>query len=152
MERKLNFKFGNWVVNIDKIRDTAGQEKFRTVTTSYYRGASGVLLIYDLTNDASLTNLKLWLDEVKRYCEKAPIVLVGNKVDASDKKVDQEAASKFATVSAIDKHFLTSAKTGEKVEEAFMSLTSQVVSKVAQKGGKTIDFSNSKPQKPASKC
>ena len=65
--------------------DTAGQERFRTLTNAYYRGAQGILLVYDVTNEDSFTHLSTWLDEVDMYCpggERGVVkLLVGNKVD-----------------------------------------------------------------------
>lgn len=64
-------------------QDTAGQERFRTLTPSYYRGAQGVILVYDVTNRNSFTKLDMWLNELDTYSTKTEIVkmLVGNKID-----------------------------------------------------------------------
>ena len=64
-------------------QDTAGQERFRTLTPSYYRGAQGVILVYDVTNRASFTKLDMWLNELETYATKSDMIkmLVGNKID-----------------------------------------------------------------------
>lgn len=75
--------------------DTAGQERFRTITSSYYRGAHGIIVVYDCTDQESFTNVKQWLEEINRYaCDKVNKLLVGNKVDLTTKKVVNEAQAK----------------------------------------------------------
>ena len=63
-----------------QIWDTAGQEKYRTITTTYYRGAHVIMLVFDLTNEYSFTSLKHWITEIKKYIEHNNFILVGNKV------------------------------------------------------------------------
>lgn len=71
-----------------QIWDTAGQERFRGVASSYYKGASGVFVCYDITKLQSFTNLKTWLDEVKLYSsENICMTIVGNKKDKIDDRV-----------------------------------------------------------------
>ncbi|EDS25976.1 GTP-binding protein yptV1 [Culex quinquefasciatus] len=68
--------------------DTAGQERFRTITSSYYRGAHGIIVVYDCTDQESFNNVKQWLEEIERYaCENVNKLLVGNKCDLQTKKV-----------------------------------------------------------------
>ena len=64
-------------------QDTAGQERFRTLTPSYYRGAQGVILVYDVSSRVSFTKLDMWLNELQTYANRTNIVkmLVGNKID-----------------------------------------------------------------------
>merc|ERR550537_1124682 len=81
-----------------QIWDTAGQERFRTITSSYYRGAHGIIVVYDTTDQESFDNVKQWLHEIDRYAsEKVNKLLVGNKSDLTTKRqVDAEAAKEFA--------------------------------------------------------
>lgn len=68
--------------------DTAGQERFRTITSSYYRGAHGIIVVYDCTDQESFNNVKQWLEEIERYaCENVNKLLVGNKCDLTTKKI-----------------------------------------------------------------
>lgn len=61
--------------------DTAGQERFRTITSSYYRGAHGIIVVFDVTEQESFNNVKQWLNEIDRYAnENVNKLLVGNKV------------------------------------------------------------------------
>ena len=77
-----------------QIWDTAGQERFRTITSSYYRGAHGIIVVYDVTDTDSFDKVKQWLHEIDRCaCENVNKLLVGNKRDLTTKKaVDYNTA------------------------------------------------------------
>ena len=107
-----------------QVWDTAGQESFRSITRSYYRGAIGVLLVYDVTNVNSFENLPNWLkDSLDETNPNIGLVLVGNKSDLeSDWKVNKEVAKNFAK----DNNLLfleTSAKSGTNIEKIFQILS-----------------------------
>ncbi|XP_028090781.1 ras-related protein RIC1-like isoform X3 [Camellia sinensis] len=78
--------------------DTAGQEHFRTISSSYYRGAHGIIVVYDMTNQGSFNNVKQWLSEIDRYAsENVNKLLVGNKCDlTAPKVVSYETGKAFA--------------------------------------------------------
>lgn len=110
-----------------QIWDTAGQERFRTITSSYYRGAHGIIVAYDVTDQESFNNVKQWLQEIDRYaCENVNKLLVGNKSDLTTKKVvDYTTAKEFADHLNIP--FLeTSAKNATNVEQAFMTMAAEI--------------------------
>ncbi|KAI0003710.1 ras family-domain-containing protein [Russula compacta] len=97
--------------------DTAGQERFRSVTRSYYRGAAGALLVYDITNRESFVNLSRWLEDARALASPhLVVVLVGNKSDREeDREVEWEEASRWAAEHNV--HFLeTSSLSGDNVE------------------------------------
>lgn len=78
-----------------QIWDTAGQERFRTITSSYYRGAHGIIVVYDITDAESFSNVRMWLKEVERYgSEGVCKLLVGNKSDLANRRAVEYASGK----------------------------------------------------------
>jgi len=115
-----------------QIWDTAGQERFRTITSSYYRGAHGIIVVYDVTDLESFNNVKQWLNEIDRYAsENVCKLLVGNKCDLVSKKVvDFDTAKEFAEKLSIP--FLeTSAKAATNVEKAFLTMAAEIKQNMA---------------------
>lgn len=111
------------------IWDTAGQERFRTLTSSYYRGAHGVVLVYDVTRTDSFENLEQWLREVQLYSpnngEAVIKLLVGNKIDL-DRKVERERAEAWARSHGM--LFLeASAKTKLGIRQVFMEVVQKIL-------------------------
>jgi Ras-related protein Rab-1A len=110
-----------------QIWDTAGQERFRTITSSYYRGAHGIIVVYDITDQVSFNNVRQWLQEIDRYaCENVNKLLVGNKCDLQTKRaVETKAAKEYADGLGIP--FLeTSAKNSTNVEQAFLTMAAEI--------------------------
>ncbi|XP_033985604.1 ras-related protein ORAB-1-like [Trematomus bernacchii] len=109
-----------------QIWDTAGAERFRTITSSYYRGALGIIVVYDVTNQESFNNVKQWLQEIDlNASENANKLLVGNKCDLMKKVVDYTTAKEFAENLGIP--FLeTSAKSATNVDQAFMTMAAEI--------------------------
>jgi len=127
----VDFKIRTITVDGKKVKlqiwDTAGQERFRTITSSYYRGAHGIIVVYDVTDQATFNNVKQWLEEIDRYaCESVQKLLIGNKCDLEDQRaVDVESAKEFAE--SLNIPFLeTSAKGPSNVEEAFITITREI--------------------------
>ncbi|XP_064395007.1 ras-related protein Rab-8A-like [Halichondria panicea] len=107
-----------------QIWDTFGQERFRTMNAAYYRGCSGLLLLYDISNALSFTHLSRWLDEVKEHStENVQIMVLGNKCDlVKSRQVSTEIGRMFAEEHGL-KFMETNVVTGENVEKAFLILT-----------------------------
>lgn len=110
------------------IWDTAGSERFRTLTPSYYRGAQGAILVYDVSNRQSFQKLDQWLYELDTYSTRSNIVkmLVGNKIDKEGRAVSREEGMKYAR-----KHSMlfieASAKTCDGVQCAFEELVEKIL-------------------------
>lgn len=106
-----------------QIWDTAGQERFRTITTAYYRGAMGIMLIYDVCDEQSFSNIRNWIRNIEQHAaDNVNKILIGNKADmVSDKKVEASRAQALADEYGIS-FFECSAKTNQNVVEAFTSL------------------------------
>ncbi|PJF16669.1 Ras-like protein Rab-8A [Paramicrosporidium saccamoebae] len=102
-----------------QIWDTAGQERFRTITNAYYRGAMGILLVYDVTDERSFNNVRNWIRNTEQFAsEGVDKILVGNKCDMAEKR---------ALADEYGLSFLeTSAKANVNVEEAFMMLARDI--------------------------
>lgn len=125
-----------------QIWDTAGQERFRTITSSYYRGAQGIIIVYDVCDEDSYKNVRSWLHEVDRYAsDNICKLLVGNKCDrVSFKVISYETAKDFADM--LDIPFIeTSAKASTNVEKAFLTMAAEIknkqASRLAQQGSST---------------
>ncbi|MES1920695.1 GTP-binding protein [Bonamia ostreae] len=135
-----------------QIWDTAGQERFKTITSSYYRGAHGIIIVYDVTQRESFENVKSWMSEIDVHgSNEVEIVIVGNKVDQGDaREVSTEEGEQLAN--SLNVIFIeASAMTDEKVNEMFMMITrkllkSNVLEKIDQSIGRNedmdIDFDN----------
>ena len=112
--------------------DTAGQEKFRNIARQYYKGANGVLLIYDVCDRKSYERIGFWMDELKQNneIEQLYIILVGNKIDLEEKRVvTREEAEKYAEDNNIN-YIEVSAKTGEGILDLFNEVTKGTMDKV----------------------
>lgn len=133
----IGVEFGSRNISLDnqeiklQIWDTAGQEKFRSITHSYYRGAVGALLVYDITRRDTFEHVTTWLDDCKKYSNQdITIMLIGNKADLENSRdVTKEEGMKFAEKNGI--FFLeTSSKTSKNVDDAFIDVAKDVLEKV----------------------
>ncbi len=120
----VDFKIKTLNINNKNIKlqiwDTAGQERFRTIISSYYRGAHGILLIFDVTETESFESLKNWLIEIEKNTNKNVIkLLIGNKCDLDEKRVISFDKGKDFAEQYNMKYIETSAKTDLNVTEAF---------------------------------
>eukprot|EP00066_Takifugu_rubripes_P005523 XP_003969638.2 PREDICTED: ras-related protein Rab-8B isoform X1 [Takifugu rubripes] len=116
-----------------QIWDTAGQERFRTITTAYYRGAMGIMLVYDITNEKSFDNIRNWMRNIEEHASSdVERMLLGNKCDMDKRQVAKERGEKLAIDYSI-KFLETSAKAGLNVEEAFLTLARDIMGRLSRK-------------------
>ena len=121
-----NFKIENNIVKV-QIWDTAGEERYRSITNAYYKGAKGSLLFYDITNKKSFENVEKWISDLKANAdEDISMILLGNKTDLEDKRVvtTEEGKNKaeFYNLTFME----TSALNGNNIQEAFNELIMDV--------------------------
>ncbi|CAH1439179.1 unnamed protein product [Lactuca virosa] len=128
-----NTKLGDKIIKA-QIWDTAGQERFRAITNSYYRGALGAMLVYDITRNETFEHVRKWLQELREFGDPdMVVVLVGNKSDLVDlREVEVEDGQKLAEVEKLC--FLeTSAKENVNVEDAFLQMITKIYKIASQK-------------------
>ncbi|KAK3943831.1 ATP synthase regulation protein NCA2-domain-containing protein [Diplogelasinospora grovesii] len=142
-----------------QIWDTAGQERFRTITTAYYRGAMGILLVYDVTDERSFNNIRTWFANVEQHAtEGVNKILIGNKCDWEEKRaVSTEQGQALADELGIP--FLeVSAKSNINIDKAFYSLAADIkkriidTSKNEQPSGPAVNVNDQSGQGAGGKC
>ena len=155
----VDFKIKTFDIDEKKIKmqiwDTAGQERFKNIIASYYRGAHGILLIYDVTDKDSFKNLSNWLIEIEKNASKNVLkVLIGNKSDLEDKRVvTYNQGKEFADTYGL-KFIETSAKKNLNVTEAFETLGRELMAASddkrinKQKPNKKVTVSNAQDLTP----
>ena len=122
------------MIVLDKIAkvqvwDTAGQERYRSITNAYYRGAEAIMIVFDMTNKESFSNIQVWMNEIIKYTGKDVVIVIGgNKVDLTDRKVSQDDIENFKKKKGLNV-FEVSAKTGKGVEEAFKYIVETLIKK-----------------------
>merc|ERR1712244_81016 len=135
----IGVEFGSRTISIDdnqiklQIWDTAGQEAFRSITRSYYSGAAGALLVYDITRRDTFNHLTTWLDDARQHSSSNMVImLIGNKSDLeSRREVKKEEGEAFAREHGLI-FMETSAKTAANVEEAFINTAREIYDKIQE--------------------
>ena len=128
----VDFKIKTFEIDSKKIKmqiwDTAGQERFKNIISSYYRGAHGILLLYDVTDKDSFKNLSNWLIEIEKNASKNVVkILIGNKCDLEDKRViTYNQGKEFADTYGL-KFIETSVKKNLNVNEAFQTIGKELM-------------------------
>ncbi|MCY3410922.1 MAG: GTP-binding protein [Candidatus Heimdallarchaeota archaeon] len=118
--------------------DIGGQPNFQTILPMYYRGALGALVVYDLTKKESFDNIVHWIDDIKKYCDEVPLVVIGNKSDLIDERAltevqGKEMAETLRARWSKDIHFIeTSAKQDIGVTQAFMDLAESILKMIKE--------------------
>ena len=149
----FDFKFKNVTLKDGKkvkvqLWDTAGQERFRTIARSYYKGAHGIVLIYDVTSKRTYDNIRKWLNQIKEEASsRISIILVANKIDCEgEREVTKEEGENLAKTSGLTL-FETSAKDSINVNESFQYLIEKISEKFANINSNTSKLNNSKNEK-----
>ena len=130
----IDFKTKNLNINGQEIKlkiwDTAGQERFRNITTQYYKSADGIILVYDVTDEASFEKIRDWMEQILSNTQKDEIglVLLGNKCDMEPRNITEEQGNKMAGELGIN-YFETSALSGQGINDAFEQLTKDIMKK-----------------------
>jgi Ras-related protein Rab-8A len=152
-----NIQLGGKRVKL-QIWDTAGQERFRTITTSYFKGAQGILLVYDVTDRKTFQAIGNWISQIKNHADvNVNRVLIGNKCDMVEERAVSTAEGQALATQFEMEFYETSAKQDIAVEKAFIRLAEQVKERVANgdftsgSGGTKITLQSGKP-KPAACC
>merc|ERR1712012_692706 len=135
----IGVEFGARMINIEgkqiklQIWDTAGQEAFRSITRSYYRGAAGALLVYDITRRDTFNHLTTWLEDARQHSNSNMVImLIGNKSDLEARRdVKREEGEAFAREHGLV-FMETSAKTAANVEEAFINTAREIYDKIQE--------------------
>ena len=137
-----------------QIWDTAGQERFRTITSSYYRGAQGIIIVYDISNVDTFKNVKMWITECERYAAtNVKIIIVGNKSDISENNRQVQYSTGLDFANCYGYKFLeTSAKTGNTIDKTFRVIIDEIIQKHDLKSDKKKVNINGAPISQNKKC
>ena len=121
--------------------DTAGTEKFRSITTGYYRGADAAFVVFDLSSKYSYNSLNEWIESYYKFSNpdvEKNVILIGNKCDLVDKReVTNEEIENFIKNNNIN-YFETSAKEGKNIDEAFLFIAEKLVKQYANKDNELV--------------
>ena len=134
-----------------KIWDTAGQERYKNIASHVFKGADGIMLVYDITDEYSFSKIADWMEQINNNLSKNDIgiVLIGNKSDIEDRMVDTEKGEEKAKEYGID-YYETSALNGNGIKEAFEGLAKQILNNYKIKnndvGSRTISLQSAKPE------
>ena len=131
-----SIKIDNKIIKL-QIWDTAGQERFKSILSSYYKGANGILLLYDITNINSFKSLSNWLIDIEKNSSKnVKKILIGNKCDLNElRKIPMNKGKEFADTYNM-KFIETSAKNNVNINECFNILGKELINNLDSKSNK----------------
>ena len=135
-----------------QIWDTAGQERYRTITTGLFKGAVGIILMYDITDKQTFNNVREWIKSIEEETSKKVIlILVGNKVDKKEREVLKAEGEQIAEEYNFP-FFETSAQSGLNVNSVFETLAKLIVEKKAQSANQGHKLTNTKNNEKKKCC
>jgi small GTP-binding protein len=141
MTKTLNIRGTKIKLNI---WDTAGQEKYRTITTSYYKTAHVVCICYDITNSRSLNNIEGWIDDIKDSNPNATIYLVGNKIDLnSERKITKHEINEYCKKNNFE-HIEVSALDGTNIPNLFYDIAFKLTKQCEVELPRIVKINNNK--------
>jgi len=147
----IDFKIKTITLNNKKIKlqiwDTAGQERFRTITTAYYRGAMGIIMVYDITDELSFSNIRNWMLNIETHASiNVKKIMVGNKIDMeSYRVVTREKGENLANEYDMN-FFETSARENINITEMFTTMVRDIIKDMVElKTDKTVDLKKKIP-------
>ena len=132
----IDFKVRTVTIKGKRVRvqvwDTAGQERFRTITQAYYIGCHGILIVYDCTDRDSFEHVQQWIRDLNNRTDDVGVnrMIIGNKVDLINQKVIDKTEGEKMSAEYNMKYFETSAKTGEKIEEVFTTILTDILDRL----------------------
>jgi len=112
------------------IMDTSGQERFKSLSQTYYKKADGIIFVFDVTNRESFEGMKFWLTDVLNYNSDIVYVIVGNKIDLTNSILVNENDIKAEEIFKNSKYFETSAKNNINIEKPFEELANLILHKL----------------------
>lgn len=156
----VDFRFKTFVVDGKLVKmqivasmqwDTAGQERYKTITNAYYRGADGVIIVFDVTDPKSFANVNTWMEEVRSQgVSETFVLLAGNKRDLQAAVSREEAALRAQDFGV--GYVETSAKTSLNVEELFKSMGRQLIKFKSQEIGHGVNLRKTAEKKKKACC
>lgn len=146
MRSTIGVEFGIKYLTLDNLQlkvqiwDTAGMERYRSITSAYYKGAKGVIVVYDICRKVSFDNIDKWIDDFKSKAdEDAVILIIGNKSDLQDKREVNTEEVKLKAEKNKMAFMETSAKNNENVSKAFLQLFNEIIKIYKEKNSDTIN-------------
>ena len=133
--------------------DTAGQEKYKSMTTSYYRGVNIIIVVFDVTKQESFNHVKNWIADIDKFARPNVMkILVGNKIDLINERVISNEEGKKLSQQFKIKFFETSAKSSEGVKEMFESVCKDYTKNNEKRPSENISLDNMKVKKQNCNC
>ncbi|EAR87481.1 Rab-family small GTPase (macronuclear) [Tetrahymena thermophila SB210] len=155
----IDYRFKKLFVKGQEIKlqiwDTAGQERFRAITQNFYKGAMGIILVFDLTDPKTFKTLSNWIENIKQYSgSEACRILLGNKCDISQNQIPKQDIQNLANQNKIQ-YFETSAKSNEGIQQAFQQIADDIANKffselINIQSDQKLDLDNSLIRSPSS--
>ena len=138
-----------------KIWDTAGQERYHNITNQILKGSDGIILVYDVNDENSLSKIKDWIEQIESNVlqNEISLILIGNKCDIEERVISKEKGKELAKILNID-YYETSALNGTGINEAFEGITKTIMKRknIINNEGRTISLVSNNEEKKKKTC